>query len=85
MEQLLVALPVFLNILDQAPAKMYKVKSFALFFADDGNGKKGLWRSDGTKDGTYFLSTLTDDASQSVDVVNAYSDSNLLYFLSANF
>ncbi len=65
---------------DQTPLKMYKVKSFALFFADDGRGKKGLWRSDGTKDGTYFLSTITDDTSKKIWVLNAYSDSNLLYF-----
>src|SRR6185295_2122872 len=32
---------------DQAPQEMYKVNSFALFFADDGKGKRGLWRSDG--------------------------------------
>ncbi|HSY60827.1 MAG TPA: hypothetical protein VK796_03075, partial [Cytophaga sp.] len=66
--------------LPSSPDKMYKVNTFALFFANDGSGHAGLWRSDGTKNGTYFISDL-DSIDFSASVSEAYSTGSLLYFV----
>ncbi|HVX27022.1 MAG TPA: T9SS type A sorting domain-containing protein [Parafilimonas sp.] len=68
--------------LNYASTRMYKVGSFALFFANDGNNKKrGLWKSDGTGKGTVFVSDMNFDSSWGMDIASSYTDGRLLYFL----
>jgi len=74
-----------INIYDYAPPRMYNVNGSMLFFANDGKGGRGLWRTDGSSTGTYLLSTLglapTDTISMND---NAYSTGKILYFENEN-
>lgn len=67
---------------DDFPKNMYNVNGAALFFADNGIGGRGLYRTDGTSNGTYLLSTLGVLISDNIriDEGTEFSTGKLLYF-----
>jgi gliding motility-associated-like protein len=65
---------------DEGPVKMYPVNGMALFFANDGKGARGLWKTDGTFAGTSLVSTLGLPPSEILYVEDSYVANNLLYF-----
>jgi gliding motility-associated-like protein len=70
---------------DHAPPRMYNVNGVMLFFADNGTGGRGLWRTDGSAVGTYLVSTLGLSATDTLYISdNAYNTGKILYFENQN-